>query len=439
MLETKMPVKIKVVILVGGPQRGTRFRPLSLEVPKPLFPVAGFPLLEHHIAACKMVEDIGEVILLGYYQLNEIISRFIDDMKRKYKLNIIYFQEYQPLGTAGGLYHFRDQIISKHASAVIVIHADIFCILPLNEMLSLFYQKNQLKDGSHIVLGTQVHMGNVTTQSEHGNMVVDPISSEIKHYVEKPENSVSAIINCGVYIFHPSIFKSLSEMYMHNLQKANEQEDCNSSRNPELMFIGNLFSRIAGNNQLFCHMLYKSFWGSMKGAGSAIFANKQYLAAYKSNSSIQLAELASNPPFKMEIIGDVYIHPSAQVDPTAKIGPNVSIGCHCIIGPGVRIRESIILDGAELRENCCVIYSIIGWRCLIGAWSRIEGTSSEPNPNYPHTLFNNESLFHSDGKLIPSITILGCNVTIPREVIILNSIVLPHKELCSSHKNEIIL
>ena len=34
---------------------GTRFRPLSLEVPKPLFPVAGFPLVEHHIAACKKV------------------------------------------------------------------------------------------------------------------------------------------------------------------------------------------------------------------------------------------------------------------------------------------------------------------------------------------------------------------------------------------------
>ena len=34
---------------------GTRFRPLSLEVPKPLFPVAGYPLVEHHIAACKKV------------------------------------------------------------------------------------------------------------------------------------------------------------------------------------------------------------------------------------------------------------------------------------------------------------------------------------------------------------------------------------------------
>ena len=43
---------VKAVILIGGPSRGTRFRPLSFKVPKPLFPVAGEPLLTHHIAAC---------------------------------------------------------------------------------------------------------------------------------------------------------------------------------------------------------------------------------------------------------------------------------------------------------------------------------------------------------------------------------------------------
>ena len=46
-----------------------------------------------------------------------------------------------------------------------------------------------------------------------------------------------------------------------------------------------------------------------------------------------------------EIVGDVYIHPTATVHPEAKIGPNVAIGSHCIIGPGARVRESIILDG----------------------------------------------------------------------------------------------
>jgi len=43
------------------------------------------------------------------------------------------------------------------------------------------------------------------------------------------------------------------------------------------------------------------------------------------------------------------------------------------------------------------------------------------------------------GKLNPSITIIGSNVTIPNEIVVRNSIILPHKELNHSHKNEIIL
>ena len=49
------PPVIKAVIIMGGPSRGTRFRPLSFNVPKPLFPVAGDPLLSHHIDACTKV------------------------------------------------------------------------------------------------------------------------------------------------------------------------------------------------------------------------------------------------------------------------------------------------------------------------------------------------------------------------------------------------
>lgn len=43
---------MKAVILVGGSSKGTRFRPLSLELPKPLFPIGDKPMIEHHIEAC---------------------------------------------------------------------------------------------------------------------------------------------------------------------------------------------------------------------------------------------------------------------------------------------------------------------------------------------------------------------------------------------------
>ena len=72
-----------------------------------------------------------------------------------------YLQEYQPLGTAGGLYHFRDQIVTANTKAIVVIHADIFCVIPLTKMMEMFCAKNENNPGSHIVLGTQVHQVNL--------------------------------------------------------------------------------------------------------------------------------------------------------------------------------------------------------------------------------------------------------------------------------------
>lgn len=70
---------------------------------------------------------------------------------------------------------------------------------------------------------------------------------------------------------------------------------------------------------------------------------------------------------------------------------------------------------------------------------QVEGTPCDPNPNKAFSKMDNVPLFNSNGRLNPSITVLGCNVSVPSEVVIMNSIVLPHKDLSQSYKNEIIL
>ena len=54
-----------------------------------------------------------------------------------------------------------------------------------------------------------------------------------------------------------------------------------------------------------------------------------------------------------------------------------------------------------------MLHSIIGWECMLGPWSRVEGYPSDPNPNEPHARGPRESLFNKEGRLNPSITILG--------------------------------
>lgn len=195
-----------------------------------------------------------------------------------------------------------------------------------------------------------------------------------------------------------------------------------------------VFSALAGQGQIYVH-LTDGIWSQIKSAGSALYASRLYLSQYQLTHPERLAKHTPGGP---RIRGNVYIHPTAKVAPSAVLGPNVSIGEGVTMGEGVRLRESIVLHGATLQEHTCVLHSIVGWGSTIGRWARVEGTPNDPNPNDPRAHVDSESLF-KDGKLLPAITILGCRVRIPAEVLILNSIVLPHKELSRSFTNQIIL
>lgn len=79
---------LKAIILIGGPQKGTRFRPLSLDTPKPLFPVAGRPLIAHHIEACVQVKELREILIIGFYPQTQM-EGFVSDMQALYSSSSI--------------------------------------------------------------------------------------------------------------------------------------------------------------------------------------------------------------------------------------------------------------------------------------------------------------------------------------------------------------
>jgi len=142
----------KAIILVGGPSVGTRFRPLSLSLPKPLFPIAGEPIIRHHIDALVKVDSIREILLVGFFE-NEIFNRFLTEVQLSYPhVTFRYLREYQSLGTGGGLYHFRDEILAGNPENFFVVHADIACSFPFNEFLK-FHKSNK---GSATIMGTKL-------------------------------------------------------------------------------------------------------------------------------------------------------------------------------------------------------------------------------------------------------------------------------------------
>ncbi|KAJ8319896.1 hypothetical protein KUTeg_001483 [Tegillarca granosa] len=281
------------------------------------------------------------------------------------------------------------------------------------------------------ILGTEA----TRTQSlEYGCIVENKETHEVLHYVEKPETYISTTINCGIYLFSPAIFKPLETIFKKNLEE-NYNFDLNTPSKEIIRLEQDILIPLAGTSKLFVYDTTR-FWSQIKSSGAAIYANRHYLAIFQDTHPERLAKNGKGKP---TIIGDVSIDPTADVHPSAVLGPNVTIGKHVTVGEGVRVRESIILEGATLQDHCCILYSVIGWNSSVGVWTRVEGTPNDPNPNKPFAKLATMPTFTNDGKLNPSITVIGSNVQIPSEVVIINSIVLPDKSLSGSYKNQIIL
>lgn len=416
---------LKAVILIGGPQKGTRFRPLSFDIPKPLFPVAGRPMMQHLVEACCGLPCVREILLIGFYPADDAdLAGFVKSASREYGLPVRYLQEYAALGTAGGIHHFRDQIRRGDPEAFLLIHGDVCGHFPLAEMLA--FHRSLPKSNLVTVLATEA-----TRQQSlsYGCIVEDKATHQVLHYVEKPSTFVSAVINCGVYLCSPDVFQRTGAALRDRHAREGDSMDALSLEHDVLAPLA------AAGRQL--HVFQTSrWWSQLKTAGSAIYANRHYLELYRREHPERLAQPGPDGP---TILGDVFVHATASVDPTATLGPNVSVGPGARIGAGVRIRESLVLANATVCDHALVLHSIVGLDSSVGAWSRVEGTPCDPNPDRPFAKMENVPLFNADGRLNPSITVLGCHVSVPAEAIVLNSIVLPHKDLAQSYKNEIIL
>ena len=135
-------------------------------------------------------------------------------------------QEYTALGTAGGIYHFRDRILGGAGSgsssdAFFVLNGDVCADFPLQDMLA-FHRDNGAQNGVDsntlvTMLATEATRGQ---SLNYGCVVEDRETHKILHYVEKPTSYVSSLINCGVYIFSSGIFQVLADRYRQNQTEA---------------------------------------------------------------------------------------------------------------------------------------------------------------------------------------------------------------------------
>jgi len=183
---------MKALILVGG--FGTRLRPLTLTVPKPLVDFCNLPILCHQIQALSKA-GVTEVILAVNYQ-PEVMMKELKNLEEQYKIKITCSLEDEPMGTAGPIRLAKDLILADNPSELLfVFNSDVICHYPLDKMVE--YHKSHGKQGTIMVT-------EVEDPTKYGVVVADG-DGKIERFVEKPKQFISNKINAGLYLFNTSM------------------------------------------------------------------------------------------------------------------------------------------------------------------------------------------------------------------------------------------
>lgn len=351
---------MRALILVGG--YGTRLRPLTLSRPKPLVEFANKPILLHQVEALVKV-GVTEVILAVSYRAEEM-EKELTVAAKKLGVKMIFSHETEPLGTAGPI-ALASEHLKKSEKPFFVLNSDIICDFPFKKLIE--FHNAHGKEGTIVVT-------KVEEPSKYGVVVYDE-TKRIESFIEKPQEFISNKINAGLYVLNPSVINRI-EPKPTSIEKE-------------------VFPKMALDHDLYAFEL-EGFWMD-------VGQPKDFLIGM----CLYLKHLRSTEPEKLHngpgVVGNVLVDPTAKIGKNCQIGPNVTIGPGVVIEDGVCIKRTTILTDAIVHSNSWLESCIIGWRCNVGQWVRMEG-----------------------------ITVLGEDVIVKDETYINGGQVLPHKNIGDS-------
>nr|XP_010588093.1 mannose-1-phosphate guanyltransferase beta [Loxodonta africana] len=350
---------MKALILVGG--YGTRLRPLTLSIPKPLVDFCNKPILLHQVEALAAA-GVDHVILAVSY-MSQVLEKEMKAQEQKLGIRISMSHEEEPLGTAGPLALARD-LLSETEDAFFVLNSDVICDFPFQAMVQ--FHRHHGQEGSIVVT-------KVEEPSKYGVVVCEADTGRIHRFVEKPQVFVSNKINAGMYILSPAVLRRIQ------LQPTSIEKE--------------VFPVMAKEGQLYAMELQGE--AGRPYCGGALWLIRSTRAYH---------------PLSLGISGPLVIYlphcpqdPSARIGQNCSIGPNVSLGPGVVVEDGVCIRRCTVLRDAHIRSHSWLESCIVGWRCRVGQWVRME-----------------------------NVTVLGEDVIVNDELYLNGASVLPHKSIGES-------
>lgn len=337
---------MKALILAAG--EGTRMRPLTANIPKPLLPVAGKPFLRHIIETLESLGIRDIYLLIGWKNLK--IKEYFGDGQR-FNVNITYLNQEERLGTA----HAVGIAESVMDSPFLCLNGDIVVARSYIKGLMDFFKDHKGEIISLAKVDNPERFGVVTLEGER-----------VKEIIEKPKAPKSDLINAGIYIFTPDIFKTI------------EQTPKSSRGEHEITESIKILMKSA---DIYGYALDEP-WVEIGRPWDLLVANEILMKGLKDNFEGDIQRNAEiNGPVRIGkdtvvrngsyINGPVIIGENCTIGPNCVIRPSTVIGDGCKIGNAVEIKNSLIMNSSNAPHNSYVGDSIIGQRCNLGAGTKI--------------------------------------------------------------------
>ncbi|MGD1929505.1 MAG: sugar phosphate nucleotidyltransferase [Leptolyngbyaceae cyanobacterium] len=313
---------MRAVLMAGG--SGTRLRPLTCDLPKPMVPILNRPIAEHIINLLKR-NGVDEVIATLYY-LPDVMRDYFQDGS-EFGVQMTYaVEEDQPLGTAGCVKNIAELL----DETFLVISGDGITDFDLQEAVRFHKAK-----GSKATLV----LAHVPNPVEFGVVITDS-DNRIQRFLEKPSTSeiFSDTVNTGTYILEPEVLEYLPS-------------------NQETDFSKDLFPLLLAKGEPMYGYVAEGYW-----------CDVGHLDAYReAQYDILDRKVKMELEYYPERSPGLWVGQNTEIDPTVEIEPPVMIGDNCRIGAGTKLRAGTLVgDNVTIGNDAQLERSIVWNGAIIG-------------------------------------------------------------------------
>jgi mannose-1-phosphate guanylyltransferase len=321
---------MKGLILAGG--KGTRLRPLTVNTPKPIVPVANSPFLLYQIDLLQS-GSIEDVILSLSYQPRKIEDLLKDGTD--YGVRIRYAVEANPLGTGGAFKNAEAHI----DSTTVVFNGDVLTSINLNAVIAHHRERNAVATIVLTPVDNPSAYGLVETNSE----------GWVQRFIEKPGQSEISCntINAGIYVLEPSVLRYMPSDEPYSFERG-------------------LFPTLLENKERVLSYILHEYWIDIGTPEKYLEVHHDILAKRFISSRV-----APNMLDRETLPAGTLVDSKSIIDTDVKIGSGVRIqnsviGRNCKIGDGVQISDSVIWSGTTIDAETNIAGSLLGKGCFIG-------------------------------------------------------------------------